>query len=496
MKPNLYILSFALLFTSIFAQKTLTPLETSGYKELTNYNGIIDFITNLPKDKAPFQIEYFAKSASGRDIPAIKFSQGDFGKDSGKLKVILFAQQHGNEPSGKEALLIAVAKFTSGELEYLLDKLDIVIIPEMNPDGNEANKRRNGNRADLNRDHLLLLQPEIEGLHKFFNKYSFEVSLDIHEYSPYSEDWINFGYIKNSAVQVGRLTNINTPEEIRKFEASVYMPYIAKSFFEAGVSYSEYNPGGPPEKEYIRLSTFDINDGRQSFGSLGTISFIQEGKNGRDSIDNIEMRAKSQLVGILGYLEFAYKNADQMKKMVNSEREKIIDGSPEKVAVQMIHVNDGSKLTTKLLSLATNNDTTITINNYRPVVKSIFNVNKPIGYLIPTNDTLLVQWAKRHDLKIGKYTKKSNAVIEEYTVTTNDSIDFEGDIVINPSLETKIISPDQLTGEYYLISTKQLAGNVIVQALEPKSIIGLVTYKPFEYLIKNNMAYPILRLMK
>jgi hypothetical protein len=481
---------------TIYSQNVLTPLELSGFKNLTSHKQMIDFINSLPRDKAPFQIEDFAVSANGLKIPVLKFSTGEFGKDEKKLKVLLFAQQHGNEPSGKEGALMLISKIASGELSHLLNKLDIAIIPMMNPDGNESDRRRNGNGADLNRDHLLLMQPENQGLHKFFNKYLFETSMDVHEYGPFSSDWMERGYRKNSNITAGILTNINTSQTIRSYSRTKYFPWLSDYVKKTGYSFSEYTPGGPPEWKYIRQSTFDINDGRQSIGSLGTLSFIQEGMNGRDSIDNIEVRSKSQMTAMNGYLEFMYQNAGSIKSMVKTEREKIIDGSPAKVALQMIHERDGSKLEMTLLSTTTNKDTVITVNDYRPVVKSIFDVDKPSGYLIPAKNNDLLEWANRHQFQISKYSFKLNDIIEKLIIFDIDSIDFEGDIVVNPVYSSGKIPFEELEGEYYLLPTQQLGGNVIVQALEPKSMIGLATYKQFEYFVKRDNPWPVLRIYR
>lgn len=496
MKNCLLLLTFVMIFGTAYSQKISTPLELSGFKTLTSHQQMINYLKTLPRDKSPFQIEDFAVSANGMKIPVLKFSTGEFGKDEKKLKVLLFAQQHGNEPSGKEGVLMLLSKFVSGELSHLLHKVDVAIIPMMNPDGNESDKRRNGNDADLNRDHLLLLQPENQGLHKFFNKYLFEVSMDVHEYGPFSRDWMELGYRKNSIVTAGILTNINTPQAIRTYSRTKYFPWLTAQMKISGYSFSEYTPGGPPEIEYIRQSTFDINDGRQSFGSLGALSFIQEGMYGRDSIDNIEVRAKSQMIAMLCYLEFMSQNADEIKLLVKTEREKLINGSPEKVAIQMKHESDGSKLEMTLLSTITEKDTVITVSNYCPVVKSLFDVEKPFGYLIPSGETQLLDWANRHQFQISKYVVGNNDIVEGMLITSVDSIDFEGDVVVNPIYSTWKLSLNDLKGEYFLLPTKQLAGNVIVQALEPKSMIGLVTYKHFESLLKLGQNYPVLRVYR
>ena len=160
----------------------------------------------------------------------------------------------------------------------------------------------------------------------------------------------------------------------------------------------------------------------------------------------------------------------------------------------MEHRSDGRTLEMPVLSLKSGKDTVITVKNYRPVVASIFDVEKPAGYLIPAERKDLVEWTERHGMIITKYNQSPSNKIEEYTITAIDSIDFEGDIVINPSYTIASLTPGSLKGEYLFLPTKQLAGNVIVQALEPKSIIGLATYKKFEYLVKKGEKYPVLRL--
>ena len=73
----------------------------------------------------------------------------------------------------------------------------------MNPDGAEVNKRRNGNGDELNRNHLILTEPETIALHKLFDKYLFEVTLDVHEYFPYGETWQKYGYRSNTDELLG-----------------------------------------------------------------------------------------------------------------------------------------------------------------------------------------------------------------------------------------------------------------------------------------------------
>jgi hypothetical protein len=366
----------------------------------------------------------------------------------------------------------------------------------MNPDGSEKNQRRNGNDMDLNRNHLILTEPETIGLHKLFNKYLFEVAMDVHEYYPYGETWKKYGYRENNDEEVGTLTNINVSANLRELSNNTYLPFIKKYLNDRGFSFFEYLPGGPPEINYIRRSTFDINDGRQSLGIQNSFSFIQEGKNGKDSLDNIERRTEGQMAGMMGLITYSYNHKDEIKNLVTSEREKLVKNRvSNKVSIQLDHYSDGSKLELPLLSYYSNNDTLITVADYRPVVKSLYDVDRPNGYLVPKKIKEIVDWADKHSIKYYNYKKRKEETIEQYYISGIDSMNFEGDIIVNPTTSVKEITSNLSEDDYIFIPTNQLRNNLIVIALEPKSELGLVTYKEFEYLLKEGGYYPILRVV-
>jgi hypothetical protein len=492
---KIIIICFVLMIENIFAQ--ITPLQKSNYSKITLHSELSHFIKDIDRKSDLIKTGVIAKSAEGREIYAVYFSKGVFGKDESKIKVLIFAQQHGNEQSGKEGALLLINELLKPENRYLFNKIDFALVPQMNPDGSEKNQRRNSNKMDLNRNHLILTEPETIGLHNLFNKYLFEVTMDVHEYSPYGDTWKYFGYRENNDEEVGANTNINVSEDIRILSAKEYLPFIRKYLNDRNYSYFEYSPGGPPDTDYIRHSTFDINDGRQSFGIQNTFSFIQEGLNGKDGfLDNIKHRAEAQMTGMRGLLEFTYSNKDEIKKLVALGRKKLVKSElNKKVAIQLDHFPDGSNIKVPLLSYYSNKDTFITVNNYRPVVKALLEVERPAGYLVPKSLKEIIDWADRQSLKYHDYNKSISDKIEQYNITGVDSIDFEGDMTVNPVVEVNEIQDNISGADYIFIPTKQLRNNMVVIALEPKSELGLVTYKNYEHLLKKGEKYPILRVV-
>ena len=482
------------LSIQIIAQQT--PLEKNNYNKLTSYNELTDYVYQLESSSEILNVEAIGKSVEGRNLYALKFSNSEFGKDTSKIKILIFAQQHGDEQSGKEGALLLARELSKPENVYLFDKIDFVLIPQMNPDGSEKDVRMNADNMDLNRNHLILTEPETIALHKLFDEYLFEATMDVHEYYPYTEDYLQYGYIKNFDEQVGTTTNPNVSEKIRNFSNEEYLPFIAAYLNDRSFSFHNYIPGGPPEISLIRHSTYDINDGRQSLGIQNSFSFIQEGKNGRDSIDNIQRRTDGQANGMFAFLEFIYKNKNKIKSLVTEERSKLISGEVnDSVAIQMDHIKTGEKLNLTLYSLYTHSDTLIIVEDYRPVVQSTYDVKRPLGYLVPKKLTELYDWALRQNLVISDFEFMQGYDFQQYLVREIDSIDFEGDTIVNPDVELREVQEEINENNYYFIPSNQLKNNLIVTALEPKSILGLVTYKQYAHLLKAENYFPVLRVI-
>jgi hypothetical protein len=498
MKTANIILILLIFPVLLFSQDSTPPPVKNSFEKVTSYEELSSYLHLLDKKSDLLKVKVIGKSVKGKNLYAMMFSSSHFGKNKSKIKVLFFAQQHGDEQSGKEGALLLAQELLKSENKYLFDKIDFVLIPQVNPDGSEVNERLNANGADLNRNHLILTEPETRTLHNLFNRYLFEVTMDVHEYFPYGEEWKSYGYRKNTDVMVGSTTNLNVSKGIRELSDNNYLPFIFKYLNDRVFSSFVYCPGGPPEVAYIRHSTFDINDGRQSLGIQNTFSFIQEGMNGNDSfIENLRHRAEGQMTGMRGMLEYVYQNKDRIKSLVANEREKLITGtSNQEESIQSEHVGNGQKLNIPLLSYYSGTDTVITVNDYRPVVKSLYDVKRPAGYLIPSHLTDLVEWAGRQSLKITPFRKIGDCEIEEYFVYSIDSIDFEGDIIANPNVSVEKIHDKISTIDYYFIPTAQLKGNLIILALEPKSMLGLATYKNYAHLLKRGEAFPILRVIK
>jgi hypothetical protein len=492
-----YIL-ITLLFSTmiIFPQQSSTPLEENNYDSLTSYVQMISWLQQAAQKDKRIKLDYIAETVQGRKVPVLFISDGRFDEDPAKIKILIFAQQHGNEQSGKEGALLLLEDIISGEFDDFLQAADLMMVPQMNPDGAAVNERRNGNDADLNRNHLILTQPEVIGLHKLFNRYLPEATLDVHEYYPYGEDWLKYGYVKNFDEQFGAATDINIPARIRYYSNKVFFPYASHYLNERGFTFNNYILGGPPGVSRFRHSTVDINDGRQSFGILNSFSFILEGLNGKDAfLDNIKHRAEGQKTAMEAFISFAVDNKDVIKTMVKDEREKLRnskEGDP--VAIRMEHVKSDSSLKLTLKSVSTGKDTTVIAEEYHSIVKPVMTINKPAGYLVPKDSINLIKMLEDHGVVYESYKKRPSDKFQKYYIEKIDSVFLEELMLPDAVVKTEL--KDDLDEDKYLyVPINQLNSNVLVLGLEPQSMIGIIVYDEYKNWIKEGEYYPVIRVV-
>ncbi len=497
-----------LIFLMLFIYGSIplkTPLEESQFTKLTQHKPMMNYLNELSSKHKEISLEIIGKSVQGREIPALFITESSkFGSQRAEKPVVMvFCQQHGNEPSGKEAALF-VARDLVREKSPILKNIDLILIPMVNPDGGEVLKRRNANNMDLNRNHVVISEPEVQALHRLYKKWNPEVTLDIHEYNSISRRWVEKGMIKDADEMLGGATNVNVDPELIAFSRNVLMPQIGTLIKERGFTYSRYIVGGPPsEQTRVRHSTTNINDGRQSFGIYNNLSFIFEGKRFPDPKQNIEYRTKGQIAALFSFLETMNQNSSKIIKLVNEAQKKLLlenNGEEHLSHIQMDYFPDSLNPTLRfpVFDLYKWKHIEIDLERYEPLVKIKKSVTKPVAYIFSSGEKKLIDLIGRHDIEMHSLKKDSQLNVELYRIRhVTEGIDEEKshkEVDVYKWTENRLIEAGSI-----LVLLNQNASKLIPLLLEPQSSYGIVAERSmlqycFDEYLEEGREYPIVRL--
>lgn len=148
---------------------------TDAAHEFTTQDEMVEFMQDRDK-KCDYMYLYSAGETPNYhfDIPLAIFTNtkipanatleeaAKLVKENGKTTVWYQTQIHPNEPASGEGALVVVDNFVNDpEAKALLDDINVVIVPRINPDGSYLFSRATYDGFDMNRDHMALKAAEL-----------------------------------------------------------------------------------------------------------------------------------------------------------------------------------------------------------------------------------------------------------------------------------------------------------------------------------------------
>jgi hypothetical protein len=197
---------------------------------------------------------------------------------SGKFKILMWSQMHGNESTTTKSIFDLLNFLTSeGNLqEQILKNCTIIILPLLNPDGAQRYIRENANKVDLNRDAKNRSQKETQLLFRVFYEFKPNLCLNMHDQRTIfsvgnSENAAVVSFLSPSADESKSITDTRAfamqlislmeqklqtliPNHIGRFDDSFNINCVGDSFQSLGVSTILFEAGHYPG-DYQREKT-------------------------------------------------------------------------------------------------------------------------------------------------------------------------------------------------------------------------------------------------
>jgi hypothetical protein len=471
-----------------------TPLFPEDHRQLTRTISFADMAAFLKSvdGNGPIHVSVEGTSAGGHALYLVHASRG-----TPAWRVLFYAQQHGDEVSSKDALLYLIRDIARDPALLPAD-VDLWIMPMVNPDGAEADTRRNAVGADLNRDHIVLEQPETQALHRVVRRVRPDVAVDCHEFTRDSADRRAHGWIAWPDITMDGLDN---PLFDRGVIAAGerWVEEAAGWEAEAGHPYARYTVGGLPPDEEQRHSAPETDSAVNAVGTYGGLSFIIEAavmRSGKEAGADLGRRVDAYLVLFRRFIRGDGHRQEDLAAIAAGRRRPL----PAFLPTNYLWVNPEMTVTEfPFVEVATGNVIKIPTANMMTEVAVKKTVPAPLGYAVEPRfaadfRTLLDRQGIPHETLAAARTVNAERCT---LVRIEDQFDdlysrYEGRQIVQCGAPGDVALP---AGSVWV----PLAGEAAIRAalvLEPESLYGLYQYPRYRAMVGADAVVPVLRVVR
>jgi Holliday junction resolvase len=481
--------------TKKFFPEMNIDIQTPAFKKekgYTNYDELIAFINQLQKDKPDIlSLSFIGESQKGKAIPMILLNKAS--KET-KLKVWIQGGLHGDEMASTEGVLFILDKLLHDpNYSYLLDRLEIAIVPMANIDGYEAQDRYAANGLDLNRDQTKLIIKESAFLKQSFSDFNAEVALDFHEYRPYRKEYSQYGTMgitfRYDAMFMSS-GNLNVPEKLRNYTNETFVKNAGIELQENGLAFREYLTADKVLGEvHFNQGSMSARSSATSYALANTISSLIEVRGVGIGRTSFKRRVFTTFCVGMSYLKTAYNQVNEVKEVLKFEE------NSSAMAV-VTSKKELSKQPLIVIDLETNNEMTLEVkveNASRAIAK--LTRKRPIAYLIDSSEIEILKKLHILGIKTRVLEKNTTIEVETYSVKDVETDKQKDEGVFKQKVLTEIITKQVnfLKGTR-IVYMNQENSNLAIEVLEPEAPNSFVSFGVLK--ASPNTLLPIYRYLK
>ena len=480
-------------FSELNNLENITP-ALKKKKGFTNYKELLTYIEEkVQKYPEIVSSNFIGESQKGKKIPII-YIKNKNNNDEKKIKVWMQGGLHGNEPASTESLLYLIHLILEdADYKYLLDKIELAILPMANIDGFLKNDRYAANGLDLNRDHTKMMAPETKASKVAFANFDPHIALDFHEYRPFRKDFAqlsSFGIANPYDVMFLHTGNLNVPENLRYIIDTLFVKNAKKSLDKLSLRHRHYMKSEKYKGE-IHFST-GSNTARSSSNfyalnnGIATLFEIRGVGIGKTSF---KRRINSGLAVGFSFLKTAYDNSlfifDEIAR-ANTYSNDIVLEHKRSIYTDVIKAIDIES--NELIDFET------TMHSSKDS-HAISKRDRPVAYIIKKNNFGFIEKLKDVGVEYVEIQKDTMIYSGSYRI-----VDYNDNFKVYEKMKMQSVSTlieykdNMFTYGDIFISMNQKRSNLIAELLEPEAPNSYVSFGIIKTSI--NSQLPIYRIKK
>ncbi|HUF48479.1 MAG TPA: M14 family zinc carboxypeptidase [Vicinamibacterales bacterium] len=450
-----------------------TQAEQSGFTEYTSHENMWTYLQGLQARSTEMRLGTYGETHEGRKLPYMIFSRPTVTQPweawaLGKPIVVLAANVHGGERTLRESVLLLTRELTdpAAEANRLLDDLVIIVVPQINPDGFEADPnptRGNLWGLDLNRDYMKLEQPEIQAyVQNVILKWAPHLYIDGHNGGSFP---YNLNYQCPSHGAPDQRITLLCDKEI--------FPAINRRLEAEGMRAWYYTGGNATE---WRVGGTEARIGRNYGGFANTVGILFESPGGQPMATGVR-------AGLLGYkavVEWARTNRQTLVDTVTrARRETIVMGEKpgDQIAVRVRYEAEDYPVD-YLIGVGQGADRTIQeVKGARLLKKPVPTITRarPYAYILPRDATDAVALLRRHGITVETLQQQTPLKVQAYVIgNVTHSPVYNHAATVQIEVKDVIEVDRTFPVGTYIVRTAQMQGRVAAHLLEAESDDGVI----------------------
>ena len=466
----------------VVAQPALpqTGAELAGFERHTSHDELMAFLHEVQARTDRMLIHDVAVTAEGRTMPLVLLGAPPTGTPgtaffSGKPLVFITGNVHGGERAGREGTLQLIRELTLGNATDLLDAVNVLIVPSLNPDGAEQRSRTNTLGYDMNRDFIVAETPEITAVvERVLTEWWPDVYVDVHNGGAYPYN-VTYQATLHPAADA----------ELVGFARGPMFDGVKRHLESRDMSLYWYS--GPRQDdetgEWSWYTTPPWARKQHTYGGLhNTVTLLFE-IPGRWSLRE---QADNAREGLIGLLRFVASDADAVRGTVVAARQRTLVSPPDQVPVtveqsaypepeQFYVMQDGERM------LVTGTNRTLFIAAETRA--------RPWAYAFDGNLHDIARLLRRHAIEVERLEDDADVQVERFRL---DSIAWEPAPYQNHlnarAGVTTVAESTTLPAGTYLVRMSQNASRLVAELMEPDTDDSLVVWNFLDHALPSNEA--------
>lgn len=481
--------------TQKFFPELEIDMQTPAFKKskgFTNYEEMIAFLNTL-KQQHPdvMDIKFIGESQKGKAIPLVMLNNNSKVK---KLRVWFQGGLHGDEMASTEGMFYLLDRLLNDSTyRYLLNKLEIAIVPMANIDGYEKEDRYAANGLDLNRDQTKLIIKESVFLKQAFSDFNPAVAVDFHEFRPYRKEFMQlstYGITARPDVMFMSSGNLNVPEKLRNYTNERFVKNAKLALDKAGLVHREYLTSEKEQGDiHFNQGSNNARSSATSYALANTVASLIEVRGVGIGRTSFKRRIYTTFLIGVSYLTSAYDNTEEVVEILKHQE------TPNPLAVVTCK-KEITKEPLTVIDLETNKEINIEVEIHNASRSTpVLTRTRPSAYLLDSSLTYLIEKLHTLGVRAEILANDKTLEVETYTISSFEREAIKDEGVFQQKAKAMVANQTiNLPKGTFVIDMNQENASLVIEVLEPEASNSFVSFGILS--TQKNAVLPIYRYLK